>query len=196
MNVLILILPILIVIPDRPGCLAGAALPGAEPLGSPAIVDTTGSGQAATPRVETVDEQALPGETGRSKSPSLAMLRSAVLPGWGQFYTGHPWRGSLILAAEGTLLAFAWSENRKADRNWETYDRTGEPAYFDIYEKHFHRANNLLSWAIVVFLYNVADAYVSAHLYDFDSKISFDEDRLEVSMTWKFREGGAGKGHD
>lgn len=44
------------------------------------------------------------------KSPALAGLRSLVVPGWGQFYTEQPARGTIYLtaaAAAGVVLALA-----------------------------------------------------------------------------------------
>jgi len=53
---------------------------------------------------------------------SAALYRSAVAPGWGQFYTGHPIRGSLstfaFLGALGTTLFFSWQSN-EALTEWQ-----------------------------------------------------------------------------
>ncbi len=138
--------------------------------------------------VETGDQvDTSPHEETMEKSPLFSMLRSAVLPGWGQFYTGHPYRGSLFFTLEGFLVTFAWAENYRADRNWESYLATGESRYLDAYDRHFNRGRDLVSYAIAVLLINVADAYVCAHLYDFDSKVTFDEgEPLALTVNWHF----------
>jgi hypothetical protein len=42
----------------------------------------------------------VPSEDVLPKNPRNAAIRAFVMPGWGQFYTGHPWRGLLWAAAE------------------------------------------------------------------------------------------------
>ncbi len=139
------------------------------------------------PGPETTQEATSQDDGANTKSPPLALLRSTVLPGWGQFYTGHPYRGGLVLGLEAFLVAFTLSENNEANRNWDLYVDTENPLYFDEYGKHFDRRRTLLNVAIGLFIFNLADAYVSAHLYAFEDKVSFDQDegRLSISMNWR-----------
>jgi hypothetical protein len=60
---------------------------------------------------------------GEKVDPTSALFRSTVLPGWGQFYTGHPGQGSAaivcVLGCAGALVwsAVDWSNKRtEADR--------------------------------------------------------------------------------
>ena len=47
---------------------------------------------------------------GEKVSPSAALFRSAVVPGWGQFYTGHPVQGGVVIAGVlGGAGALVWS---------------------------------------------------------------------------------------
>ena len=90
-----------------------------------------------------------------SKSPTTAMIRSLVLPGWGQFYNGKKFKGSLVAAAEvGSVVAFFV---RRDQINKEVRP-VGEPPKRNFY---------LLSSIGIVF-YSVVDAFVDAHLDDFD----------------------------
>jgi hypothetical protein len=41
--------------------------------------------------------------TSEKKSPIVAMLMSAVLPGWGELYTGHPTRAKWFMTAEAAI---------------------------------------------------------------------------------------------
>lgn len=41
--------------------------------------------------------------SGDSRSPMVALFMSAVLPGWGEFYTGHEARGRCFMAAEAAI---------------------------------------------------------------------------------------------
>lgn len=111
-------------------------------------------------------------ESAPTKSPRGAMVRSVLLPGWGQVYTGHPWRGVAVCSVEAALLAMTWRERRAADREFEAWERTADAASLDEYDRRMGRADEILGFAIGVFLLNIADAYVSAHLYDFESRVS------------------------
>ena len=86
-----------------------------------------------------------------------ALLRSAVLPGWGQFYNGHPVKGLFFGAASATALTSVVIEHRRirsAPTPEEHQDRTAR------------RNSRLLYFALSVALAAI-DAYVDAHLADF-----------------------------
>ena len=97
--------------------------------------------------------------TGAATLPSAhgALLRSAVLPGWGQFYNGRPVKGLLFGAASATALTSVAVEHRRissAPTPEEHQDRTAR------------RNSRLLYFALSVALAAI-DAYVDAHLADF-----------------------------
>ncbi|RKY59747.1 MAG: hypothetical protein DRP94_02640 [Candidatus Latescibacterota bacterium] len=80
-------------------------------------------------------------------SPEGALLRSAILPGWGQWANGHPVKGLMLEVAEVVLAGMAW-------REW----KAGHP----------RRRNTFILWWLGARLYGMADAYVDAHLRGFD----------------------------
>jgi hypothetical protein len=100
------------------------------------------------------------------KSPRGAMIRSIVLPGWGQFYNGKWFKGILVAGTEIGLVVNAMIQNDFANK---AQDRLEHDFYID---------NRNLSywWLAAVILYSMTDAYVDAHLYDFDesTSLSFD----------------------
>lgn len=50
------------------------------------------------------------------KTPLGAGLRSAIVPGWGQFHTGQKAKGTLFLAAEvGALAGVLWTNEKRDD---------------------------------------------------------------------------------
>ncbi len=92
-----------------------------------------------------------------TKSPAGAMLRSAALPGWGQFYNEKYIKGALILSLESFFMAGALVEHRnfvRENRSWSSI--------------HRERRNDFLIWLVGTILFSMADAYVDAHLYRFD----------------------------
>ncbi|MBS12157.1 MAG: hypothetical protein CME19_11220 [Gemmatimonadetes bacterium] len=89
------------------------------------------------------------------RSPTKAMVRSLVLPGWGQFYSGKKVKGTLVAAAEvGSVVAFFV---RRDQINREIRPVGQAP------KRNFY----LLSTIGIVF-YSVVDAFVDAHLDNFD----------------------------
>ena len=65
-------------------------------------------------------------ELGRSVSPPAAAARSAIVPGWGQFYSGHPGHGTVsVLMAAGAAGTLTWSllDLRDKDDTMELFDR-------------------------------------------------------------------------
>jgi len=83
------------------------------------------------------------------KSPTGAAIRSALLPGWGQFYNRKPLKGCLLLCAESFLLTEIILEKR--DSNISISDR--------------RRSNTFILWWSGIKLYAILDAYVDAQLW-------------------------------
>jgi hypothetical protein len=108
------------------------------------------------------------------KSPMGAMLRSTVLPGWGQFYNEAYWKIPIVWGVSAWFI-YLWN-----DRN-DNYQ-----FYKDLYNKSLSESSNGNSqykrardfyrddrdlYAIylgLTYFLNLIDAYVDAHLFDFD----------------------------
>ena len=87
-------------------------------------------------------------------SPWGALLRSAVLPGWGQVYNRQYWKAAGVVAVHAVLLERAMHFNRLyKERNDRTLRRTRNTFYW------------LLGAAYVL---NLLDAFVEAYLFGFD----------------------------
>lgn len=93
-----------------------------------------------------------------SKNPTGAMLRSIVVPGWGQFYNDKWLKGIVIAGAEIGLIANAVVLNQ-----WAKEAETDDERYFYLDNR------NLSFWLLgATILYSMTDAYVDAHLFNFD----------------------------
>ena len=92
------------------------------------------------------------------KSPIGAVLRSAVLPGWGQFYNEQYVKGVFAFTLNGSLLALIiYNQNR--------YEETGDRSY--------KNKSQDLSWLLgISYLLTLVDAYVNAYLYKFNDAIN------------------------
>lgn len=97
-------------------------------------------------------------------TPGGAFLRSAVLPGWGQFYTRHPLKGVLFMGAEAVLIGYAIRADARVKDLAAAGASTGG---LDLWRT---RRRKSILWAIGLWLYSIADAYVDAQLFYFDSE--------------------------
>ncbi|HID94676.1 MAG TPA: hypothetical protein EYP53_01275 [Candidatus Latescibacteria bacterium] len=95
------------------------------------------------------------------KSPTGALIRSALLPGWGQLYNGRYLKAGLILGAESFLATEIVLEDRKIRASTSDAKR----------DLHTRRRNTFAIWLAGTILYSMIDAYVDAHLFGFEEEM-------------------------
>jgi len=110
-------------------------------------------------------------------SPGLAMLFSAILPGAGQLYNRSYWKVPVVLGL-GVYFASTWlDQNRRTGDYRQKYAASLLPGAPDanlssqyLSEREFYKEQrDTFAWYFVIlYLVNIADAYVDASLYDFD----------------------------
>ena len=142
------------------------------------IISTSSNGQEQT-------EENSPSDTVfvMQKSPWGAVLRSAVLPGFGQFYNESYWKIPVIWGT-GALLISGWVYNNNLyNDNKDLFISTGQSLYQ--YRRDFYRneRDNFTIYLVVLYVLNILDAYVDAHLYDF----TVEEDFISGSSRFNFR---------
>ena len=97
----------------------------------------------------------------RRKSPTGAMLRSLAFPGWGQFYNAKYAKALLAFGIETGLALSASYQNDQMRR----YEKKGDTEA----AKFFRNDRNRMLWWLAGFmLLSMGDAYVDAHLFDYD----------------------------
>jgi TM2 domain-containing membrane protein YozV len=119
----------------------------------------------------------------RIHSPVKASLLSAALPGAGQFYNRKYWKVPVIYAAFGGLGYLAkWNDNRyRTYRNAYRLRIDGDPSTTDDFTnlysdndlkllRDYYRRNRDLTLIFtgLVYVLNIVDASVDAHLFYFD----------------------------
>jgi hypothetical protein len=111
------------------------------------------------------------------KSPGLAVLLSAILPGAGQFYNQSYWKIPIFTGLIGYFGYEYIINNNKFKDYRDQYDAsiTPENEFGDLNLKalrEFYRnqRNDFLWYFMIVYVVNLVDAYVDAHLFDFDVK--------------------------
>lgn len=115
------------------------------------------------------------------KSPTVAVLLSAALPGAGQFYNESYWKIPII----GGLVGYFGYEYFRNNNLYKDYrDRyaesqtgvnpAGDQNLKILREFYRDQRDDFVWYFVIVYVVNMVDAYVDAHLFDFDVK----EDKL------------------
>jgi hypothetical protein len=135
-------------------------------------VRVTRGGDSTAWVVDTLRRTALP-----RKSPGLAMLFSAVIPGAGQFYNQSYWKVPVVLGL-GLYFASTWlDQNRRTQDFRQKYaaSLTATPPdlftsnqYLSERELYKEQRDTFAWYFVILYLVNIADAYVDASLFDFD----------------------------
>lgn len=109
-----------------------------------------------------------------TKSPGLALLASALLPGAGQVYNESYWKAPVI-AGVGVYFTSRWLHyNRLAQEAREKYDasretdQSGDQRQLQLREFYKSERDTYTWYLLILYILNVADAFVDASLYDFD----------------------------
>jgi hypothetical protein len=109
------------------------------------------------------------------KSPWGAVLRSAIVPGWGQLYNHSYWKIPLVVGLSGFLVYGIVSEHQSYVDYRDQYaasitpsNTTGNLTLKRFREFYRDNRDTYAWWFLVTYLIQIADAFVDAHLYDFD----------------------------
>jgi hypothetical protein len=140
------------------------------------------------------------------KSPWGAVLRSFIIPGWGQWYNESKWKVPVFISTDGTMLYFynikdkkvqsIERKRRRIDRQLKT-DPFLTPSMRSILSRRFSgltsdldgalNRRNLYGWLFALsHLLGMVDAYVDAHLFEFDTKmdLALRPTPTGCALTW------------
>lgn len=119
------------------------------------------------------------------KSPWGAVVRSALIPGFGQLYNESYWKIPVIWGL-GAWFVYGWIDNNNLyKQNRELYLQTQNFTYRINRDFYRDQRDNFTIYLAILYLLNLVDAYVDAHLFDF----TVDEDltgrtRLSVKINF------------
>jgi hypothetical protein len=104
-------------------------------------------------------------------SPQKSVLFSTILPGLGQAHNGRWAKASAFVVVGSLLVTKIVVESERADRYLYLSRRATTndeaEAYYDSYLNHFDRRDGLIWWAVAFWAYNMIDAYIDGHLFEF-----------------------------
>lgn len=121
-----------------------------------------------------------------TKSPTTAVILSLLLPGAGQFYNESYWKAPLFLGATGVLTYLIFDNHSKYSKEQDKYDKMNisDPNKIQskvIKEYYRDQRDQDVFYLAGVYIFAAVDAYVGAHLYDFNVS---DELTLKVNTEY------------
>jgi hypothetical protein len=132
------------------------------------------------------------------KSPWGAVLRSAVIPGWGQYYNESYWKVPVVWGVTAWFVGnWIYNNNQYKDYgskyNAVRYLSTTDPvtAYnkqlFLTYRDFYRDQRDLFAiYMGIAYLLTLVDAYVDAHMFDFTVKEDFITKSPFLKMNFKY----------
>jgi hypothetical protein len=130
-----------------------------------------------------------------AKSPGTAVLLSAILPGAGQFYNESYWKVPLIAGLEIYFVSEWLSNNRSYKDYRDQYAADllvhpgGNANLLALREFYRDQRDSFTWYFLILYVVNIADAYVDASLFNFDvsgnlAQSAFPSARLTVRMRF------------
>jgi len=109
-----------------------------------------------------------------TQNPTVALFKSMVIPGWGQWGNRKYVKAILFAGVDAWLIASAINYGRKASDFYDKYqaatDVTVRNAYYDDYTNRRSSRNKYTWFAVIVSFVSMFDAYVDAHLSGFPTR--------------------------
>lgn len=124
-----------------------------------------------------------------AKSPWIAGLLSLTVPGGGQLYNGSWAKFGTAVAIEGTLISMVLYHNKKSNDYYNKYENTLDENYYTKYNNNYYKKQNDLWWLGITVFISTLDAFVDAHLYNFEmekKKIHLMFDGEILSFRYNF----------
>ncbi|MCG8344381.1 MAG: DUF5683 domain-containing protein [Chlorobiales bacterium] len=124
--------------------------------------------------VEAQNESSQQTEGGdRRMQPWKVAMISAVLPGYGQVYNGSIWKVPILYGLLGYFgyRTIDYNDSYVEFRDKYAQDPEGPDASFFQGERdrYQEKRNQQILFFVLAYLAGIVDAYVDAHLYDFDT---------------------------
>lgn len=128
------------------------------------------------------------------KSPTLAMLLSAVLPGSGQFYNESYWKLPIIFGLGG-YWGYEWVQMNNEFKTYKLkyseslvrFPTSGNYQYKNL--RDFYRGErDKFAWYLgVLYVLNIVDAYVDASLFEFSVNDDLGSSQLPTQVNLKLK---------
>lgn len=131
----------------------------------------------------------LSGLIAETKTPMKAAALSMFIPGGGQFYNESYLKSAIVFSIETTLLGLTLYNHIKAEEAYDKYAVTMDESHYNKYLDYYYKRQDNLWWTGVFIFLSVVDAFVDAHLYDYQARkndVHFKFEDNSVSLIYRF----------
>ena len=152
------------------------------------------SAESTSAQVQPLDSNSVKIDTNKfvmKKSPWGAVIRSAVIPGFGQFYNESYWKIPVVWGFLG-WFAYQWNISNNLYTNYRdlyngslNQNSSGNSSYLSIREFYKDQRDLFAVFFGLAYFLNLVDAYVDAHLFDFDVSKYGTNENYRVSLRIK-----------
>jgi len=128
-------------------------------------------------------------EEDRKKQPLKAAALSCIFPGGGQLYNGKYLKSGFVLAVEGSFIGLAAYHHLEAEKYYDRYKISELDSDYNEYVKYYERRQSDFFWVGTVIFLSAIDAYIDAHLFDFEekkNKIHLKFENNTVGLVYNF----------
>ncbi len=120
------------------------------------------------------------------KSPWGAVLRSALIPGWGQIYNESYIKAPIIWGGIAALVLGWRFYNVRYKTYGNLYSQNLDTRYKTVRD-FYHNQRDLISIYIgLVYVLNLVDAYVDAELFDFNVHEDYHTNQTMLGIKFNF----------
>jgi hypothetical protein len=155
------------------------------------IASCTAVAQSDSLRIEA--GQTSPADFKPRRSPMGALLRSVVVPGWGQYYNRKYIKSAIVCGAETFFIVRAvhwWVKAEDEYASIQGLPESEQRAAFARYSAYRSNRNDYLWLTGLTVFFSMFDAYVDAHLAGFDvdltPQFSPPADEVRLDLTLRF----------
>lgn len=121
------------------------------------------------------------------KSPWGAVVRSAVIPGWGQIYNESYWKAPVVWGVMGWFV-YNWIKNNNHYHDYQSlYLQYPDEAVYKSYRDQYRDfRDNFTIYMVLTYFLNLVDAYVDAHLFDFSIDENYNTGQQMLRLRINF----------
>ena len=124
-----------------------------------------------------------------TKKPFKAAALSFFIPGAGQLYNEAYLKSGIVIALEGSLIGLAMYHNSKAEYYYDKYKLTASEDQYNLYLDYYYKRQSDFWWVGVVVFLSTIDAFVDAHLFNFEEKknkihLKFEDNVISLSYSF------------
>lgn len=117
------------------------------------------------------------------QSPTKALFKSMIIPGWGQFGNKKPFKALIFAGMDAWMILSAVHHGKKASDLFDQFESSDDldlrRQYYSMYLSRKDQRNKFTWFAVIISFVSMFDAYVDAHLSGYPE---VEENRESITM--------------